>query len=321
MSHRTPSRIRLLAGSTLVLALALGLLPAGSALGAPRQPPPPANPPAAIEDLASYTPAISCSPAARRGTVKLARLLTDTYPGTTAGTGRNCGASANSEHHEGRAVDWMVSVRNARQRSEARAVLSWLLATDGQQNQYAVARRLGVMYLIWDNRIWSASRSDEGWRPYNDCARRTEKSADSFCHRNHIHLSLSWEGARGVTSYWTGKVARPDYGPCRPADLNWAVPWRRANPEPCPWYPRVNPPEGASPTLKTLTTYSGRNLRRGSTGSAVKALQRVLGVRPIGTFGPKTEQALRGWQPQHGLDPSGVVGPATWRALLRSQGG
>lgn len=321
MPPRPPSHVRLLVSTVLALLLALGLLNAGPAAATPPQPPVVAKPPTAIEDLARYTPAVSCSPSARRGTVKLARLLTDTYPGTRAGTGRDCGPSANSEHHEGRAVDWMISVRIARERSQARAVLSWLLATDSRQNEYAVARRLGVMYLIWDNRIWSASRPEQGWRPYSDCARRTERSADSHCHRNHIHISLSWEGAHGSTSYWTGKVARPDYGPCRPADLNWAVPWRSPNRIPCPWHPRVNPPQGASATLKTLVTYSGRNLRRGSTGPAVKALQQVLGVRPVGTFGPKTQEALRRWQPRHGLDPSGVVGPATWRALLRSQGG
>lgn len=226
-----------------------------------------------------------------------------------------------SEHHEGRAVDWVVSVRTAQGRSQARAVLTWLLATDGQQNRYAVARRLGMMYLIWDNKIWSASRPDQGWRPYSDCAQRPQRSADSRCHRNHIHISLSWEGARGVTSYWTGKVVRPDYGPRRPADLNWAVPWRSPNRVPCERHPRVTPPKGASPTLRTLVAYSGRNLGQGSTGAAVRAVQQVVGVPAVGTFGPRTKEALQRWQSQHGLKGSGVVGPATWRALLKSQGG
>lgn len=315
------SRLRLLLTLTLVLVLGLGLLGAGRAAGAPRVPPTPTDLPTAIEGPARYTPQVSCDPRAKPGTVRLGELLVDTYPGTRYGTARSCGPAPASEHHDGRAVDWVVSVRDAGQRADAEAVLGWLLATDRKQNPYAMARRLGVMYLIWNNRIWSASRADEGWRLYSDCADRPERSADSRCHRNHVHVSLSWEGARGVTSYWTGRAAKADFGPCRPADLNWAAPYRRFNPTPCTRYPAVSAPPGASPTLRTLVTYSGRVLREGTTGVAVQAVQKVVGVSTTGTFGPGTERALRRWQTDHGLSATGVVGAATWRALLRSQGG
>jgi peptidoglycan hydrolase-like protein with peptidoglycan-binding domain len=305
--------------AVLLLVLALSLGRAGVAAGAPVRPPTPPDLPSAIETLAGYVPQVSCDPTTKPGAARLGRLLTTTYPKTSYGTTRSCGTSPSSEHHDGRAVDWMVSVRTPERKAEAEAVIGWLLAPDSAGNEYAIARRLGVMYLIWNNRIWSAYRAEEGWRPYSDCADHPEKSADSRCHRNHIHFSLSWEGARGVTSYWTGRVARADYGPCRPPDLNWAAPYSAFNPDPCPRYPAVYPPPGASSTLRTLVTYSGRILRQGSTGVAVKAVQQVVGVTTTGTFGPGTERALKRWQTSHGLRASGVVGVATWRALLRSQ--
>lgn len=50
-------------------------------------------------------------------------------------------------------------------------------------------------------------------------------------------------------------------------------------------------------------------------GGSVVALQQALGVSADGTFGPRTEAAVRALQARHGLAVDGVVGPATWRAL------
>jgi hypothetical protein len=35
------------------------------------------------------------------------------------------------------------------------------------------------------------------------------KKYDTTCHRNHVHLSFSWDGALGRTSFWSGWVACP----------------------------------------------------------------------------------------------------------------
>ena len=56
-------------------------------------------------------------------------------------------------------------------------------------------------------------------------------------------------------------------------------------------------------------------LRVGSTGSAVKAVQRKLRVRATGYYGPETEAAVKRFQRRKGLKADGVVGPATARAL------
>lgn len=59
-------------------------------------------------------------------------------------------------------------------------------------------------------------------------------------------------------------------------------------------------------------------LRRGMKGDAVKEVQAVLGVDPVGTFGPRTEAAVRAFQRERGLVPDGIVGPRTWSVLSAS---
>jgi putative chitinase len=57
-------------------------------------------------------------------------------------------------------------------------------------------------------------------------------------------------------------------------------------------------------------------LKNGSKGEDVKKLQEKLGVEAIGTFGPKTEAAVKEWQKANGLKDDGVVGDATWSKLF-----
>ena len=59
----------------------------------------------------------------------------------------------------------------------------------------------------------------------------------------------------------------------------------------------------------------GGLLQRGTSGPAVTALQRALGVSPTGNFGPITARAVRAFQRSHGLAVDGVVGPQTSAAL------
>lgn len=65
-------------------------------------------------------------------------------------------------------------------------------------------------------------------------------------------------------------------------------------------------------------------LKSGMKGDNVKALQRMLhcmgyslGVKPIdGSFGSKTEKAVKKYQAKMGLKEDGIVGEATWKSLL-----
>jgi len=65
----------------------------------------------------------------------------------------------------------------------------------------------------------------------------------------------------------------------------------------------------------SLAAGGGGMLQRGTSGPAVTALQRALGVSPTGNFGPVTARAVRAFQRSHGLTVDGIVGPQTSAAL------
>ena len=57
-------------------------------------------------------------------------------------------------------------------------------------------------------------------------------------------------------------------------------------------------------------------LRRGSTGAAVKALQKAIGGLAVdGVFGPLTEARVKAFQKSVKLAQTGVVGTVTWKAV------
>jgi peptidoglycan hydrolase-like protein with peptidoglycan-binding domain len=56
-------------------------------------------------------------------------------------------------------------------------------------------------------------------------------------------------------------------------------------------------------------------LRRGESGELVELVQMKIKVKTDGTFGPKTEAALRAFQREHLLVADGIVGPKTWKKL------
>ncbi|MDP9397872.1 MAG: hypothetical protein M3P96_08680, partial [Actinomycetota bacterium] len=150
----------------------------------------------AVEAYGGYEPQLTCDPTPKAGTKGLADYLVRTYPGTgSLGISRRCDIGGRSEHKEGRAFDWAVDYDEPAQRAQAEAFFRWLLATDAYGNSHAMARRLGIMYVIWDGQIWSASSLE--WRPYSGAS----------AHRDHVHISLTWPGALGRTSFWTGQAA------------------------------------------------------------------------------------------------------------------
>jgi len=56
-------------------------------------------------------------------------------------------------------------------------------------------------------------------------------------------------------------------------------------------------------------------VRKGSKGETVKAVQKALGAKADGVFGPGTEAAVIAWQRSRGLVPDGIVGPSTLKAM------
>jgi peptidoglycan hydrolase-like protein with peptidoglycan-binding domain len=77
----------------------------------------------------------------------------------------------------------------------------------------------------------------------------------------------------------------------------------------------TNTPSLLVPSGSAATTIQLPTLRRGDVNKSVKLLQTKLGVEPLGTFGPKTEEAVRIFQKRNGFTVDGVVGQDTWKKI------
>ena len=84
-----------------------------------------------------------------------------------------------SAHYEGRAIDVFVRPVNPTNRVRGWAVAQYLVSQ---------ADRMGIRTVIFDDRIWTAGRSDDGWRDYDP----PERSGDPAIleHRDHVHVDV-----------------------------------------------------------------------------------------------------------------------------------
>lgn len=150
-----------------------------------------------IEGFARYEGQSTCDPTPKSGTLALRDVLLARYPSTKSlGISRNCDVGGQSEHKEGRAFDWAVDIHDAADVAAVKDFLDALFATDAEGHRYALARRMGIMYVIWNQQIWGAYSAKDGWRSYDG----------ANPHTDHIHISMSWEGGLGKTSFWSGTI-------------------------------------------------------------------------------------------------------------------
>lgn len=158
-----------------------------------------------LEDYAPYEPQTACSPSAKPGTVALRTWTVRRFGGGRGAISRPC-SSSTSEHHEGRAFDWSVDVRRRADRNRVHRFLVALFGPDAHGNPHALARRMGIMYVIWDDRIWS---TDSGFRsrPYlSSSCTSVRRCSPTLRHRNHVHVSITRAAARGLCSWYVGRV-------------------------------------------------------------------------------------------------------------------
>lgn len=154
---------------------------------------------AAIDPLAAYDPQTGFRADPQTGVVAFRDLVLSAFPGTGSfGINRPLEAPGRSEHKEGRAWDWRVC--GECQRGSVETFLGWLLSRDAHGNEFAAARRFGIMYMIWDSRIWGSYAAEQGWRPYGG----------PNPHVDHVHFSFSWCGALGRTSWWRSVSEQPE---------------------------------------------------------------------------------------------------------------
>jgi peptidoglycan hydrolase-like protein with peptidoglycan-binding domain len=255
---------------------------------------PPEPLPVDLDPAPEYQPQTDCAAKAMPGIVRLRALALATYGrgGDSLATPRPCNDGGASEHKDGRAWDWMLSVSNKADRAAAADFLSWLTGPGPSGQRGEMAARLGVMYVIYNHKIW-AGYSPE-WRAYT--------GADP--HTSHIHISLTWNGARAHTSFWTGRVWPTDVGTCQAfIGQPSVVPTKKPRTTPCP--APVRSPRGSTRPLAWL----------GSAGTAVDDGQALLGLAESGQFDPSTRRAVLAYQRSHDLPRTGALDDATWASL------
>lgn len=129
--------------------------------------------PPGMECPASSSPGESgLQPVALRGL----RCTAKAFPeiSTMYGVGERVGPS---DHGVGLAVDFMIEdYRSSKGRSYGWQTAEWV-------RQHA--DKLGVTYVIWDQKIWNSARDGEGWRPMED------RGSDTENHLDHVHVSYS----------------------------------------------------------------------------------------------------------------------------------
>ncbi len=269
------SRSVRMVGAALIPAFALPLATGNVARAAVPSPPTNNQLPSQLDIASPYVPQDTCDPQAKPGVLAFARLMASHYREYNYGISRNC-TSGITEHSEGRALDWMLNSYDRHERGVADSVLAWLMAPDAQGRQGAMARRFGIMYVIWDRKIWGTYQMDAGWRTYNG----------PHPHTDHIHFSFSWDGAMQRTSWWTGKA----------------------------WTGVSTSPSGPSIPLTPPTSYPV--LSEGARAPEVELAQKVIGVTADGIFGPATRSALTSWQRSNGVSATGVLDKATWDRMV-----
>ena len=195
MSRSRPLLAPPAAGSAVALAAVLALL-----LGAA---PASAVP---VEDYASYQPQTRCRPHAKPGTRVLGDWMVATYGGASGGISRACTTST-SEHQEGRAFDWTLDAAKRADRLRAKAFLTAVLATDRLGNAHARARRMGIMYVIWNDRMWSAWDEFAPEDYLSGSCQDTTTCSPTLRHRDHLHVSLTRPAGRGETSWYAGRLS------------------------------------------------------------------------------------------------------------------
>ena len=158
----------------------------------------PPDAPVAVADLALTRPeGLTCRIAAPRGPAGQDLTATGLTPlaqaafdevrqvfgpipyGGFAPGGITTGHGARSAHYEGLAIDlFFRPVGDEAQRALGWTVANWLVAN---------AERLDIAVIIFDDRIWSARRSAQGWRAYSN---PTGASDPISRHLDHIHLDV-----------------------------------------------------------------------------------------------------------------------------------
>ena len=159
-----------------------------------------------LEDYADYQPQTTCRRTPRAGVLMLAAWLTARGGGYGPIT-RSCSGSSTSEHKESRAFDWLLDARSDADQALAAALLDEILAPDDTGQPHALARRMGIMYIIWDDHMYASYDGFVAERYLSSGCRSKRTCSTTLRHRDHMHISLTRQGAKGALSWYATQPA------------------------------------------------------------------------------------------------------------------
>ena len=159
-----------------------------------------------LEPYAGYQPQSTCRRTPKPGVLLLADWLV-ARGGGYGPISRSCSGSSTSEHKESRAFDWLLDATDPVDAALAAALLDELLAPDDTGQPHALARRMGIMYIIWDDTMYASYDGFVAKRYLSSGCRNRRTCSPTLRHRDHLHVSLTRKGARGRTSWYYAQAA------------------------------------------------------------------------------------------------------------------
>ena len=157
-----------------------------------------------MEEYAAYQPQTKCRQRPKAGILLLAAWLT-ARGGGYGPISRTCAGSSASEHKESRAFDWLLDATSETDQALAAAMLDEIFAPDDLGNPHALARRMGIMYIIWNDQMWASYDGFVAKRYLSSGCRNRRTCSPTLRHRDHVHISLTRQGAKGLTSWYAAQ--------------------------------------------------------------------------------------------------------------------
>ena len=158
-----------------------------------------------LEDYAGYQPQTTCRRTPGPGVLMLADWLV-ARGGGYGPISRSCAGRSTSEHKESRAFDWLLDATDPADAALATALLDEVLAPDDTGQPNALARRMGIMYIIWDDTMYASYDGFVPKRYLSSSCRSRRACSPTLRHRDHLHVSLTRQGAKGRTSWYYAQV-------------------------------------------------------------------------------------------------------------------
>ena len=160
-----------------------------------------------VDSYATYQPQKTCARTDKPGTRRARAVARGARWRATAARCAACGSGGQSEHKDGRAFDWTLDATDLDDQATAEAFITEAFADDEIGDTDALARRMGIMYVIWNDKMYAAWDGFEPKKYLNSGCRSRKTCSPTLRHRDHMHISLSKAGSQGQTSWYVERAA------------------------------------------------------------------------------------------------------------------